>query len=64
MIKGLETQGERITEMMLIGQEEEKAVGDLTAVLLYIICLIKVGEQMLFPNENGTRWNGSTLALT
>lgn len=50
MIKGLETQGEGITEMMLVGQKEEKAVGDLTAVLLYIICLVKeLGSRCCSP---------------
>lgn len=27
--------------MMLVGQKEERAVGNFTAILLYIICLIK-----------------------
>ena len=43
MIKGLESQAykERITETMLVGQKEEKAAGDLIAVLVCITGLIR-----------------------
>lgn len=50
MIKGLESQAykEGIMEMMLVGQKEEKAAGDLTAVLVCIIRLIKRLENRCF----------------
>lgn len=52
MIKELETQAkeEGITEIMLVGQKEEKAAGYLIAVLVYIICLLKgLGNRCCSP---------------
>lgn len=37
-------------EIMLIGQKEERAVGDFIAILLYIVCLIKgLGSRCCSP---------------
>ena len=52
MIKGLESQAyeEGIMEMMFVGQKEERAAGDLTAVLVCIICLMKrLGNRCCSP---------------
>lgn len=68
MIKGLESQAykERITEMMLVGQKEEKAAGDLIAVLVCITGLIKrLGTRCCSPAKTERDgMGGSTWTVT
>lgn len=68
MIKGLESQAykEGITEMMLVGQKEEKTAGDLIAVLVCRTGLIKrLGTRCCSPVKiERDGMGGSTWTVT